>query len=62
LTPTFHFQILDGFFDTFNRHANILNELIETKLLELEADDDVKEIDVYPMLSLCTLDIICGKS
>lgn len=54
LTPTFHFQILDGFFDDFNRNAAILNKVIESKL------KDKKEIDISPLISACTLDIICG--
>ncbi len=55
LTPTFHFHILDGFFDDFNRNATILNEVIEGKI-KMQ-----KEIDVNPLLSACTLDIICGE-
>ena len=54
LTPAFHFQILDGFFDVFNRNSKILSEQINEKLL------DVNEVDIYPMTSRCTLDIICG--
>jgi|688.fasta_scaffold468355_1 cytochrome P450 family 4 len=54
LTPAFHFQILDGFFDVFNRNSQILAEQINKKLL------DVNEVDIYPMTSRCTLDIICG--
>ena len=56
LTPAFHFQILDGFFDVFNRNANIFVELINKKRLEQT------EIDIFPMASRCTLDIICGKA
>lgn len=56
LTPSFHFQILEGFFQDFNRNAFILNEVIEHKLL---VD---KEVDIFPLLSACTLDIICGIS
>ncbi|XP_057367791.1 cytochrome P450 4C1-like [Daphnia carinata] len=53
LTPAFHFQILDGFFDVFNRNSEIFVEQIKKRLLvEIE-------IDVYPMISRCTLDIIC---
>ncbi len=55
LTPAFHFQILDGFFDVFNRNANIFVDLINKKRSEQ------KEVDIYPMASRCTLDIICGN-
>lgn len=54
LTPAFHFQILDGFFDVFNRNANILVEQINKRLPEQ------KEIDIIPLVSRCTLDVICG--
>lgn len=54
LTPAFHFQILDGFFDVFNRNSEIFVEQIKKRLLV------EKEIDIYPMTSRCTLDIICG--
>ena len=55
LTPSFHFQILEGFFDDFNRNADILNGIIEEKLLIN------REMDIFPLLSACTLDIISGK-
>ena len=55
LTPAFHFQILDEFFDVFNRNAVIFSQEIE-KRLESNA-----EVDVYPMAGRCTLDIICGS-
>lgn len=54
LTPAFHFQILDGFFDVFNRNAVIFTEQIEKKL------QSNTEVDVYSMAGRCTLDVICG--
>lgn len=54
LTPAFHFQILDGFFDVFNRNSQIFVEQISKRIL------DENEVDIYPMTSRCTLDIICG--
>ncbi len=55
LTTTFHFHILDEFFDAdFNRNDVILNEEIERKM------KTHKEIDINPLLSACTLDVICG--
>ncbi|EFX88241.1 hypothetical protein DAPPUDRAFT_305713 [Daphnia pulex] len=53
LTPAFHFQILDGFFDVFNRNSQIFVEQISKRIL------DENEVDIYPMTSRCTLDIIC---
>lgn len=59
LTPAFHFQILDNFFDTFNKSANILCQQLGAS----QSDDSLigKEIDVFPYLKRCTLDIICGN-
>ncbi|KAI9562774.1 hypothetical protein GHT06_010229 [Daphnia sinensis] len=55
LTPAFHFQILDNFFDVFNKNADILCDQL-AKALKSEC---CKEIDVFPFLKKCTLDIIC---
>ena len=59
LTPSFHFSILNSFVDVFNEQSRILcNILGETcdSFPEGKAD-----IDVYPMITRCSLDIICGK-
>lgn len=57
LTPAFHFQILDNFFDAFNKSANVLcqqlSQSVNSQLIG-------KEINVFPYLKRCTLDIICG--
>ena len=53
LTPAFHFQILDDFFDVFNSNADILCQQL--------AGQDSAEFDVYPFIKRCTLDIICGE-
>ena len=55
LTPAFHFKILDQYVDTISNNANIL----VGKLMEHVKDDYV---NINPMVTLCTLDIICGKS
>ena len=52
LTPAFHFQILDDFFHAFNRNADILCDQLEAGI--------ESEVDVYPFVKKCTLDIICG--
>lgn len=57
LTPAFHFQILDTFFDVFNKNANILTELWKREIKV----SSICEIDVNPFIKRCTLDIICGR-
>ena len=54
LTPTFHFKILEEFIDVFDTNGAIM------------ADKLTKEVngpgfDVYKYVTLCALDIICGK-
>ncbi|PIO73099.1 hypothetical protein TELCIR_04942 [Teladorsagia circumcincta] len=52
LTPTFHFNILQGYHNVFVQHGEILVDLI------------AKEegfFDLFPYLKRCALDIICGK-
>ncbi|KRT79164.1 cytochrome P450 [Oryctes borbonicus] len=52
LTPTFHFQILEQFIDIYNSASRVLVD----KLLKKA---DGKKFDVYPDVTLCTLDVIC---
>jgi cytochrome P450 len=59
LTPAFHFQILDNFFDTFNKNADILCQQLYRHLPE-KSEMNEREIEVFPFLKRCTLDIICG--
>lgn len=54
ITPTFHFKILDTFLDVFNENS----EILVNKLREKAETGDV--FDVYPFITLCALDIICG--
>ena len=53
LTPTFHFKILENFIPVFNRNARLLTKKITS------AKGSPVDVDAY--VSLCTLDIICGK-
>ena len=55
LTPAFHFQLLGDFFEVFHRNADILVKQITNRL------EDNKDIDIFPMMSRCTLDIVSGK-
>lgn len=59
LTPAFHFKILDDFIDVFNAQSKVMCDLLD-ELCKPE-DENKRLIDVYPMLTRCTLDIICGK-
>ncbi|XP_054720562.1 cytochrome P450 4V2-like [Uloborus diversus] len=52
LTPAFHFQILEDFYPIFNEESEILTRKIE-KL------SSQPWIDVQPLITKCTLDIIC---
>ena len=54
LTPAFHFQILENFFDVFDSNANIFCQQLQKVV------GTGQEIDVYPYLKRCTLDVICG--
>ncbi|XP_067120808.1 LOW QUALITY PROTEIN: cytochrome P450 4c3-like [Centruroides vittatus] len=51
LTPAFHFNILETFQPIFNEHSFVLVQ----KLNKLEPNS---WIDIVPLMSLCTLDII----
>ncbi|XP_042883728.1 cytochrome P450 4c3-like isoform X2 [Penaeus japonicus] len=52
LTPAFHFKILEDFVEIFNYQSNKM-----IKLLEKKADGNC--FDIFPFITLCTLDIIC---
>ncbi|GMS92663.1 hypothetical protein PENTCL1PPCAC_14838, partial [Pristionchus entomophagus] len=51
LTPTFHFTMLDGYVNTMNRHAKICVDILE--------DHVGQKQDIYPVVKMCALDIIC---
>ncbi|KAF2897328.1 hypothetical protein ILUMI_08846, partial [Ignelater luminosus] len=55
LTPAFHFQILEQFVDVFDHYGNIL-------VKKLEREIGRKSVDVYPYVTLCSLDVICATS
>jgi cytochrome P450 family 4 len=54
ITPAFHFKILEQFVEVFNTKAGILVEKLADHV-------DGSEFDIWPYLSLCALDSICGK-
>lgn len=55
LTPTFHFQILEQFIDVYNSCSCILVEKLRQKA-------NGTKFDVYPDITLCTLDVICESA
>ncbi|KAF2878640.1 hypothetical protein ILUMI_27529 [Ignelater luminosus] len=55
LTPTFHFQILEQFVEIFDEYSGILIKKLETEVGK-------KSVDIYPYVTLCSLDVICATS
>jgi hypothetical protein len=54
LTPTFHFNILEDFVQVFGEQAEVL-------VRKMGAELGKPSFNVFPYVTLCTLDIICGK-
>ncbi|XP_044272411.1 cytochrome P450 4c3-like [Tribolium madens] len=52
LTPAFHFQILEQFIEVFEKCGNTL-------LDKLQNEVNRESCDIYPYVTMCTLDIIC---
>lgn len=55
LTPTFHFKILEDFIHVFNEQSQVLIGKLNEKISKTG-----NELDVFPFITLCALDIICG--
>lgn len=55
ITPAFHFKILEQFVEVFDRNSNILVEIIGK-------NKPTDPVDVFPLVTLAALDIICGKA
>ena len=55
LTPTFHFAILKSFLDVFNDQSFIF-----VKKMEKYADKP-EPVNIFPHITHCVLDVICGK-
>jgi cytochrome P450 len=53
-TPAFHFKILEEFVAVFNSNDRILIQTLDKYV-------NGPGFDIRPYISLCTLDIICGK-
>ncbi|XGW01742.1 hypothetical protein V3C99_014110 [Haemonchus contortus] len=56
LTPAFHFSILKDFMPIFNKEAAILLEQFG------RLSDTGCTADVFPLIKLCTLDVICESA
>ncbi|CAH1251095.1 CYP4V2 [Branchiostoma lanceolatum] len=56
ITPTFHFKILSDFLHEFNDQS----EVMVRKLDQMAGTGE--EFDVFPFITLCALDIICGTA
>jgi cytochrome P450 len=54
LTPAFHFKILDEFVEVFDKQGTILIE-------KLRKFDGKESFNVFPLVALCALDVICGN-
>jgi cytochrome P450 family 4 len=59
LTPAFHFSILNSFVDVFNEQSRILCGIIDDICQSFA--DGKGQMDVFPLVTRCSLDIICGN-
>jgi cytochrome P450 len=60
LTPAFHFKILNGFAIIMNECAAVCANKLKEHLLS--SGNKEITLDICPLISLCTLDIICETS
>lgn len=54
ITPTFHFKILEQFFEVFIKHNQVLIKKIEKK-----ADEQI--FDIFPLVTASVMNALCGK-
>ena len=57
LTPAIHFKILEDFIDVFNEQGLVFVQ----KLTEASEVYGSKGFNIFPFVTRCTLDIICGS-
>lgn len=55
ITPAFHFEILSDFLNVINEKSKILVEIL-SQLIKSH-----QEIEIFQIICLCALDVICGK-
>nr|QST15029.1 CYP4BY5 protein [Diaphanosoma celebensis] len=58
LTPAFHFQILNSFFDVFNERS----QQLVADLARRAQQQPGQAFDVFPVMGKCALDIVCETS
>lgn len=58
ITGAFHFQILSQFIDNFEMESRLMVDIIEKAV---RAKGMAEPVGLYDFISLCTLDVICGK-
>ena len=58
ITPTFHFKILEQFIETFDHQSDILMEKLREKMQRSRGC----AFDIYPLITLCALDVICESA
>lgn len=54
ITPAFHFKMLEKFTETFDRISN-------TFIAKIQELDSNKAIELFHMVELFALDVVCGK-
>ncbi|XP_055635295.1 cytochrome P450 4d2-like [Toxorhynchites rutilus septentrionalis] len=54
LTPAFHFKVLESFVRVFNEQSNVLCRKL--------ASFDNSEVDIFPLLKMFTLDVVCESA
>lgn len=58
LTPAFHFRILGDFLPVINEQSTVLIDKIRS-IITNDHMDERSAIDIVPIITLCTLDVIC---
>jgi cytochrome P450 len=65
LTPAFHFRILEDFQPIINEQTSVLIEKLRfisrttCNINNNESKDEDRCVDIVPIITLCTLDVIC---
>ena len=59
LVPAFHFKILHDFVPVFNEQGTVLVKKLQQ--IARRKCPNCTVIDIVPVITACTLDIICGK-
>lgn len=54
ITPTFHFKILEQFFEVFVKHNKML-------LKKIDETADGKIFDIFPMMTASVMNALCGN-